>query len=305
MSNTFKPFHCPTQTSKSEPIIADCLAEDRPIAGQKFVCMSFIDPVDILKNKKIFYFERFLKTWEFNKSIEVFVQFLGFAAFKYKLTIDDVMADFHEFVKSEKIELLKSDVEGDYKTFVEQNYKSLDEEFSVLHKFQTHTSGVKVRGVYATLEEAQLRGKTLRDIDVAHSVHVCPVGMWAPIAPKAYETGEVDHLIPELNELMHEKEKNDATAKAEFDKRILDTRRAAMEENAKISKKSGNMLTQTIDEHGNLTGLGKTSQEASFGTNGDDVSTETIQKTLFEGANIVDGDSDHGKSKVLNQKLFE
>jgi hypothetical protein len=302
MSNTFKPFKCPTQT---EPIIADCLAEDRPIAGQKYVCMSFIDPVDILKNKKVFYFERFLKSWEFNKSIEVFVQFLSFAAFKYKLTIDDIMADFHEFVKSEKVELLKSDVEGDYKSFVENNYKSLNEEFSILHKFQTHTSGVKVRGVYATIEEAQLRGKTLRDIDVAHSVHVCPVGMWAPIAPKSYETGEVDHLIPELNELMHEKEKSDANAKAEFDKRILDTRRAAMEENAKSSEKTGNKITQTIDEHGNLVGTGSTTQEVSFGKTGDEVSTETIQKELFDGEDIVVGDSDHGKSKLYNQKIFE
>jgi len=304
MNKQFKPFQCPIQTTNSDPIIADCLSEDRPIAGQKFACMSFIDPIDILKVKKVFYFERFLKTWEFNKSIEVFVQFLGFAAFKYKLSIDDVMADFHEFVKSEKVELMKADVEGDYKSFVEHNYKVLDEEFSILHKFQTHTAGVKVRGVYSTIEEAQLRGKTLRDIDVAHSVHVCPVGVWAPIAPKSYEIGEVEHLIPELNELMHEKEKSDANSKAEFDKRILDTRRDAMEENAKLSKKTGNKLTQTIDAQGNLVGTGSTTQEVSFGSNGDEVSVETIQTELFEGTNIVVGDSDHGKSQLKDQTLF-
>ena len=33
----------------------DLLDEDKPIAGQKFACMSFISPENILKDKKIYY----------------------------------------------------------------------------------------------------------------------------------------------------------------------------------------------------------------------------------------------------------
>jgi len=34
----------------------DLLDEDKPIAGQKYVCLSFVSPEDILKNKNLFYF---------------------------------------------------------------------------------------------------------------------------------------------------------------------------------------------------------------------------------------------------------
>ena len=34
----------------------DLLDEDKPIAGQKYVCLSFVSPEDILKDKNLFYF---------------------------------------------------------------------------------------------------------------------------------------------------------------------------------------------------------------------------------------------------------
>jgi len=35
----------------------DLLEEDKPIAGQKFVCVSFVSPEKILKQKGIFFFQ--------------------------------------------------------------------------------------------------------------------------------------------------------------------------------------------------------------------------------------------------------
>ena len=49
----------------------DLLDEDKPIAGQKFACMSFISPENILKDKNIYMFEKFLKIWDFKKSKEI------------------------------------------------------------------------------------------------------------------------------------------------------------------------------------------------------------------------------------------
>jgi hypothetical protein len=62
----------------------------------------------------------------------------------------------------------------------------------------------------------------------------------------------------ELNQLYHEKIKNEAKAKEEFDKRIKDTKRKAIEENIKLAEKSGNVLTQTLNEDGNLIGVRET-----------------------------------------------
>jgi hypothetical protein len=49
--------------------------------------------------------------------------------------------------------------------------------------------------------------------------------------------------------------KNEAKAKDEFDKRIKETKRKAIEENIKLAEKSGNKLTQTLNEDGNLVGV--------------------------------------------------
>ena len=75
---------------KINPKYVDLLEEDKPIAGQKFVCISFCSPEEILKKKELFFFEEFLKKWEFNKSMEKFVQFLNFISFKYNVSFDDI-----------------------------------------------------------------------------------------------------------------------------------------------------------------------------------------------------------------------
>jgi hypothetical protein len=59
----------------------------------------------------------------------------------------------------------------------------------------------------------------------------------------------------ELNQLHAEKVKNDEKAKQEFENRKKDARRKAIEENVKKAQKSGNKLTQTLDENGNLVGV--------------------------------------------------
>jgi hypothetical protein len=98
----------------------------------------------------------------------------------------------------------------------------------------------------------------LREVDPNHDVYVGPVGMWMPWEPEAYKTGRVEYLEEELNQLMQDKTKNETFAKQEFDKRVLETKRKALEENIKLARKSGNVLTQTIDEEGNLIGVKET-----------------------------------------------
>ena len=49
--------------------------------------------------------------------------------------------------------------------------------------------------------------------------------------------------------------KNEELAKKEFEERIRETKRQAIVENIEKAKKSGNVLTQTIDEEGNLNGV--------------------------------------------------
>ena len=249
-------FEKKIKNGKQNPKYVDLLEEDKPIAGQKFVCVSFVSPENILKKKEMYFFEEFLKKWELNKSMEKFVQFLNFVSYKYKLTFDDIMKDFQEFVKDEKDTINQSTFADDYKTFIDKNEEELEKSFGITYNFQTHTRGLKVRGIYPSMEEAELRCKMLREIDPSHDVYVGPVGMWMPWEPEAYKTGRVEYLEEELNQLMSEKNKNEVNAKESFEQRVKESKRKAIEDNIKNAEKSGNILTQTIDDEGNLIGVG-------------------------------------------------
>ena len=197
------------KNGKPNPNYVDLLEEDKAIAGQKFVCVSFVSPENILKQKEIFFFQEFLKKWEWNKSMEKFIQFLNFVSFKYGITFNDVAEDFKSFVKEEQSSLYVS-IDDDYKTFLDTNEDELEKQFGIKHNFQTSTRGIKIRGVYPSMEEAELRCKLLREIDPNHDVYVGPVGLWMPWEPEAYKTGRVEYMEDELNQLMHEKQKNEA-----------------------------------------------------------------------------------------------
>ena len=281
----------------------DLLEEDKPIANQKFTCISFVSPEKIIKQKELFYFEEFLKQWDLNKSMEKFVQFLNFISYKYHLTFEDISNDFKEFVKEEKDTLKGSSLEADYKSFIDKNEEELDKLFGINHNFQTSTRGIKIRGVYPTVEEAEIRCKMLREVDPNHDVFVGPVGLWMPWDPEAYKTGRVEYMEEELNQLMHEKQKNEANAKFNFEERVKESKQKAIEENIKKAEKSGNILSQTIDEKGNLIGINNVSTtETSFikNENEKDISVADIRAELFESDNVVIGKSDNGQSELIS-----
>ena len=259
----------------------DLLEEDKPISGQKFVCVSFVSPENILKQKNHFFFQEFLKHYEFSKSVQKFTQFLNFLSYKYEFNFDDIMKDFQEYMKSENETLTENHVSDEYKNFLDANEDRLEDEFNKEYNFQTSTRGLKIRGTYSTQEEAELRCKLLREVDPNHNVYVGPVGMWMPWEPEAYKTGRVEYLEDELNQLMNEKNKNEAAAKQEFEKRVVDAKRKAIEENKKKAKETGNKLTQNINKDGQLVGVNNTI-ENSF-NNSDNVTSADIRKELFEG----------------------
>ena len=270
----------------SNPKYVDLLEEDKPISGQKFVCVSFVSPENILVRKNHYLFQEFLKHYDFSKSVEKFTQFLNFIAYKHNMEFDDLMKDFQEYVKSEGDDFPKNHVSDEYKNFLDANEERMSDEFNKVHDFQTSVRGLKIRGTYSTQEEAELRCKLLREVDPNHNVYVGPVGMWMPWEPEAYKTGKVEYLEEELNQLMSEKIKNEEKAKQEFEKRILETKRKAIEDNIAKAKKSGNKLTQNIDKEGNLYGVNNTIEE-SLKTKGDVITSADIKKELFEGNDIV------------------
>jgi hypothetical protein len=232
--------------------------------------------------------------------MEKFVQFLNFVSYKYNLSFEDLSNDFKEFVKEEKDNLSNTNMHDDYKTFIDNNEEELQKQFDINNSFQTNTRGLKIRGIYPTQEEAELRCKMLREIDSNHDVFVGPVGLWMPWDPEAYKTGRVEYMEEELNQLMHEKQKNESNAKSAFEQRVKESKQKAMEENVKNAEKSGNTLTQTIDKQGNLIGVNNINTQEFSLTQSENISTADICMELFEGENIVTEKTDNGQSELLS-----
>lgn len=279
----------------------DLLDEDKPLAGQKWVCMSFIEPEKILKQKNAFFFEKFVQQWDFSKSMEKFLQFTSFISYKYKLDFDKLTQDLKDFSTEEKDNLFVTTLEDEYKTYLDNNEDSLEKEFSETYNFQTNTRGIKVRGSFPTQQEAEIRCKLLRELDPNHDVYVGPVGVWVPFNPEAYKTGRVEYLESELNQIMNEKQKNESAAKVEFDKRVKETKKTAIEENMRKAEKSGNKLTQTVNEEGDLINVkNMNTTERDLLQSDDNIDTADIRRELFEGENIITDmkNNDRGLSRL-------
>ena len=290
--------------SKNDPKYVDLLDEDRSIAGQKFVCLSFISPEKIVKQKSQYFFNEFVKQWDFSKSMEKYTQFLNFLSYKYSMNFDKLTEDLKDFVNEERDALSNATIEDEYKNFLDINEDRLDAKFNETNNFQTSTRGIKVRGSFPNVQEAELRCKMLRELDPSHDVYVGEVGIWMPFHPEAYKTGRVEYLEEELNQLMSEKQKNENSAKIAFEQRVKDSKEKAMEDNKKKALASGNKLTQTINKDGELVSIkNMNTSELSMLHNSanDEIAVADIRKELFEGDNIVIDykNDDHGLNKLL------
>jgi hypothetical protein len=195
--------------------------------------------------------------------------------------VESLIEDFNEFVKEEGVKIQKSGIEDDYKNFMDRQEDKLNEQFNKDHSFQTSVRGLKIRGVFGTQEEAEIKSKKLRESDPNHDIFVGPVGIWVPWDPDAYKTGRVEHMEEELNALHKEKIKNEEMAKKEFEERIRETKKKAIAENIEKARENNNVLTQTMDDEGNLIGV-----------------KETID---FESREVADAES----TKLRNELLIE
>ena len=281
------------------PKYVDLLEVDKPIAGQNFGCFSFVSPEKIIKQREQFYFEEFLKSWEMNKSMEKFHQFLNFISYKYKLHFEEVIKDFEAFIEEERETIVSQGISDDYKNFLDRNEDELEKKFNVKNNFQTSIRGFKSRGNFATQEEAEMRAKLLREADPNFDIYVGPVGMWLPWDPEPLKTENVNYMEEELNQLVSEKKKNETAAKAAFDQRVRDTKQKAVDENKKNAEKYGSTVSQDIDSEGNLVGIGHTTTEKTFSNEEpENITTADIRKELFESENVVVGKTDYGQRQL-------
>lgn len=159
-------------TSKNTEPVEDFLDVDDPIAGQNYVCMSFVDPEEIIQNKEAFKTAKFLQSYAKDKGIEFKQVYEDYMNFQYKFQ-DEIQRDF-------------------------------DKE----NKNVNNIRGIKIRGVYSTKEEAEESSKRLHKKDTTFHVFVGQVGYWLPFNPCADKIEKEEFINEGLNELMKKYKEN-------------------------------------------------------------------------------------------------
>ena len=285
------------------PKYVDLTSElDPTIENQQWAVWSFISPEKILKDKNVFIFEAFVKKWEFSKKMQGYTQFINFISFKYNLSADDLNSDFADFLREEGAKLATgTTVEDDYKSFIEKHGERIEKDFDTKHKFQTSVRSVKNSGNFATHDEATVRAKYIRDM-FSHDTRVGAVGEWGIWDPLYKPGDDVQYADAELNQLVHEKNKNEAMSKHAFESRVREAKETAIKNNIEKAEATGNVLTQNIDEHGELYTV--STQATELRQMGTDVTSDDVRNVLFEGDNVVmDKNGDKGQSLLQSGPL--
>lgn len=211
----------------------DFLDVDPPIHGQKFACLSFISPEDVLQGKEEFMLMKFS-----SQAGEDVKHMLDQLEDKFK---GDAEASDMVFGLKEKYAFLWSeeDFRKEYGAFKAVRGLQLEEQYHQQNDFRTTMRGIKVRGVYGSEKEARHRAEAIRKFDSNFNVYVAQVGYWCPWSPDPDEVQDVEYAESHLNALMKKYKENCDKSRETYEKR-----KTAFMERAQTRKKQ----TVIVDE---------------------------------------------------------
>ena len=227
--------------SANKQVKEDFLDEDPEISSQKYVLLSFISPENVLVKKDYFFFQRFLKDYEIQwrtKHLESFIaqqitavnrtldekssaleasgnMDLAATVRGCRLKMDDLITGFAAHVKKNTKEIQMTTIQDEYSDFMFRMQEKLEDEFFTANKFHTSVRGMKVRGVYSTTAEAEMRAKKLQRSDPLHNIFIGEVGKWLPWDPSPNAIANQEYAEDQLNQLMKKYKENDE-AKEKF-----------------------------------------------------------------------------------------
>lgn len=216
----------------------DYLDEDPEIPTQRYSVVSFLSPEKIIKQRSEFVNEKFVQWLEYDWKVKGMENFVAFMSKKYTLKIEDLFKDLEEFRKIHNEEIKKTDIHEQYQIFLLKNEKDLDNEFTEKVKFRTNVRGVKIRRVFANLEETQMYAKVLQRKYPNDNLYIGKVGAWLPWDPSEHLMPEVEYAEKELNELMRKYKENEVNREIFFEEEKAEKIRKQKEENRARSAKA-------------------------------------------------------------------
>ena len=202
-----------TMPLKESDIEEDYLDVDKPITGQNFYCVSFVSPDKILEQKDKFMFYHYERA--VNKKISTMLD-EGLTSLIDKsedgnVDISDVIVLKKSVTKTcEEYDLTFEQFKNKYEDFKFSNEEKIGEVFDKANNFKTSVRGVKVRGVYDTKREADVRASVLQRQDPLFDVFVGQMGYWCPWDPNPQKIDDIEYMNNDLNKLVKEYKSNEA-----------------------------------------------------------------------------------------------
>ena len=178
----------------SEDKKIDYLEVDEPIAGQNYVCMSFLSPEKLIQNKEAFKCVKFLQSY-----------------------CKDLKLNFNE-------------VYGKYQDFTYKYEDKLQRDYDEQNNFQTSLRGLKVRGIFDTRQAAEDRAKKLSTMDSSFHVFIGQVGYWLPWDPNADKVENEHFQNTQLNDMMEKYQQNNVSRDMFYEEQKREKIKAAQEE---------------------------------------------------------------------------
>ena len=261
-------------SSNSNDILEDFLDVDQPIPGQNFCCLSFISPENVLRNKELYIMKDFLKEVLKDEKIR-----------------NETDPDSIDFSK----------IQDWYANYRINNEKRITSEYDEENDFKTSTRGVKVRGVYDSVNEAKVRAKVLQRKDPNFHVFVGQIGYWLPWDPSADNIEDQEYQEGQLNDLMKKYKENKESKDVFYDEQVTERKKDAIRKNLE-KKKELEKQKKEEEPKADAEAEAKDNAEAEGKDTSDAEAKDKADKSQSEADNSVELNED-GQSKEAIEKI--
>jgi len=200
------------ENSKQFNTEEDYLDVDKPLPGQNFYCISFVSPEKVLEQKEKFMFYHYERAVTKRLTTLLDESLTKLVDNSVDGNID--LADLIKVKKSLATTCKEYDVSLDefkeqFENFKFQNEEKIGETFDKANNFKTSVRGVKVRGVFDSKREADVRAGVLQRQDSLFDVFVGQVGYWCPWDPNPQKIDDIEYMNNDLNKLVKEYKSNE------------------------------------------------------------------------------------------------
>lgn len=236
---------------KSQDVEEDYLDVDKPLPGQNYYCISFVSPEKVLEQKELFMYYHYERAFyqKIKNMIDTSLTNLIDKSDDGKIDVSDVIKLKKSVIEAAKEEEVPFDkFKEKFEDFRFRDEDKIGEVFDKENNFHTSVRGVKVRGVFDTKREADIRASVLQRLDPLFDVFVGQVGYWCPWDPNPHKIDDIEYTDTNLNKLVKEYKANEAKKDQFYQEQKTQRQKDALSAEERLKHKKGLADMRTFQE---------------------------------------------------------